>query len=53
MRFRCCAAAGTVLDFLAGLEIRRVSEQVMHTLFEALAMRFEFSLQGIPEIIKN
>ena len=41
------------LDFLAGLEIRRVSEQVMHTLFEALAMRFEFSLQGIPEIIKN
>ena len=39
------------LDFLAGLEIRRVSEQVMHTLFEALAMRFEFSLQGIPEII--
>ena len=41
------------LDFLAGLEIRRVSEQVMHTLFEALAMRFEFSLQGIPEIITN
>ena len=39
------------LDFLAGLEIRRVSEQVMHTLFEALAMRFEFSLQGITEII--
>ena len=39
------------LGFLAGLEIRRVSEQVMHTLFEALAMRFEFSLQGIPEII--
>ena len=41
------------LDFLAGLEIRALAERVMHALFEALAMRFEFSLQGISEIVKN
>ena len=40
-----------VLRFAAGLEIRAIAERVMHALFEALAMRFEFSLQGIPEII--
>lgn len=38
-----------VLAFIATLDIRTLSEQVMHQLFEALAMRFEFSLQGIEK----
>ena len=42
-----------VVRFVEGLDIRAIAERVMHALFEALAMRFEFSLQGIPEIIKN
>ncbi len=36
-----------VLAFVAGLDVRNRAEQVMHQLFAALAMRFEFSLQGI------
>jgi len=32
---------------VAGLDVRKRAEQVMHQLFAALAMRFEFSLQGI------
>ena len=36
-----------VLDFIAALDVRSRAEQVMHQLFAALAMRFEFSLQGI------
>ena len=36
-----------VLAFVAGLDVRKRAEQVMHQLFAALAMRFEFSLQGI------
>ena len=35
--------------FVEGLDIRAIAERVMHALFEALAMRFEFSLQGITE----
>ena len=42
-----------VLDFIAALDVRSRAEQVMHQLFAALAMRFEFSLQGIPEIRKT
>ncbi len=38
-----------VLAFVAGLDVRKRAEQVMHQLFAALAMRFEFSLQGIEE----
>lgn len=38
-----------VLAFVAGLDVRNRAEQVMHQLFAALAMRFEFSLQGIEE----
>ena len=38
-----------VIRFVEGLDIRAISEKVMHALFEALAMRFEFSLQGITE----
>ena len=38
-----------VIRFVEGLDIRTIAEQVMHKLFEALAMRFEFSLQGITE----
>ena len=36
-----------VLAFVAGLDVRKRAEQAMHQLFAALAMRFEFSLQGI------
>ena len=36
-----------VLAFIAALDIRNLAEQVMHQLFAALAMRFEFSLQGL------
>ena len=36
-----------VLAFVAGLDVRKRAEQVMHQLFAARAMRFEFSLQGI------
>lgn len=35
------------IAFVEGLDIRAISEQVMQKLFETLAMRFEFSLQGI------
>ena len=35
--------------FVEGLNIRAIAEQVMHRLFQALAMRFEFSLDGVPE----
>ena len=42
-----------VIRFVEGLDIRAIAEKVMHALFEALAMRFEFSLQGIPEIRKT
>ena len=38
-----------VIRFVEGLDIRTIAERVMHALFEALAMRFEFSLQGITE----
>ena len=38
-----------VIRFVEGLDIRTIAERVMHKLFEALAMRFEFSLQGITE----
>ena len=36
-----------VIGFVEGLDIRTISEQVMQTLFQALAMRYEFSLAGI------
>ena len=35
------------IRFVEGLDIRAISEQVMHTLFQVLAMRYEFSLQEI------
>ena len=38
------------LAFLAGLDIRAVSERVMHTLFQALAMRYEFSLSELEAV---
>ena len=38
-----------VLEFIAGIDIRAVSEQVMQELFKALAMRFEFSLAGLTD----
>ena len=38
---------GRVIRFVEGLDIRAISEQVMQKLFKALAMHYEFSLQGI------
>ena len=38
-----------VIAFVAGLDIRRIAEQVMQKLFQMLAMRYEFSLAGIEE----
>lgn len=35
------------IRFVEGLDIRAISERVMQELFQALAMRFEFSLAGI------
>ena len=36
-----------VIGFVAGLDIRAISEKVMRELFQALAMHYEFSLQQI------
>ena len=36
-----------ILSFLDGLDIRTIAEQVMHKLFRALAMHFEFSLDAV------
>ena len=38
---------GAVLDFIRKLNIRELSEQVMQKLFQALAMRYEFSAQTL------
>ena len=53
-----CAAAcheGAIektVGFIEGLNIREISERVMQELFKALAMHFEFSLNGIMEAEK-
>ncbi len=41
------------LRFVEGLNIRAISEQVMQQLFEALAMRYEFSLQEVEEGLRT
>ena len=41
------AEIAQALAFIEGLDIRTISEQVMQELFGALAMHFEFSLDGI------
>ena len=33
-----------IIRFVEGMDVRAMAERVMHTLFEALAMRYEFSL---------
>lgn len=33
-----------IIAFIGSMDIRTVSERVMHELFKALAMRFEFTL---------
>lgn len=38
-----------ILAFIAGLDIRQISEQVMHRLFSALAMHFSFTLGEMAE----
>ena len=37
-----------VLQFIAGMDIRAISEKVMQDLFQALAMRYDFTL---PETV--
>ena len=39
--------AEAAIAFVERLDIRAISERVMHELFEALAMRYEFSLDGL------
>ena len=41
--------AARAIALVEGLDIRAIAEQVMHKLFEALAMHFDFSLNGITE----
>ena len=36
-----------VLAFLAGLDMRGIAQSVMEKLFRRLAMRYEFSLDGL------
>ena len=36
-----------VLSFLAGLDIRGIAQKVMEELFRQLAMRYEFSPDGL------
>ena len=33
-----------IIGFIRGLDIRKISEEIMHKLFEAVAMHFEFTL---------
>ena len=33
-----------IIEFIRGLDIRKISEEIMHRLFEAVAMHFEFTL---------
>lgn len=40
------------IGFVEGLDIREIAERVMHSLFRALAMRFEFSLQEVEAALK-
>ena len=37
------------LAYIAGRDIRAVSERVMHILFQTLAMRYEFSLSDLTQ----
>ena len=36
-----------MLSFLAGLDMRGIAQSVMEKLFRQLAMRYEFSLDGL------
>ena len=42
--------ADAAIAFVEGLDIRAISERVMQELFEALAMRYEFSLDGLTPV---
>ena len=33
-----------IIGFIRGLDIRKISEKIMHKLFEAVPMHFEFTL---------
>lgn len=42
-----------VLNFIAGLNVRQIAGQVMQALFQAMAVQFEFSLDGILPSFKQ
>ena len=42
-------SAGIMRAYIAGRDIRAVSERVMHILFQTLAMRYEFSLSDLTQ----
>lgn len=39
------------IRFVEGLDIRAISERVMQKLFEALAVRYDFSLQEVEQVL--
>ena len=41
------------IRFVESLDIRAIAERVMHTLFQALAMHYEFSLQEVEEAMNS
>ena len=41
------------IRFVEALDIRAISERVMHTLFQSLAMHFDFSLAELAEPVKE
>ena len=51
LALRCCKVTEDeiekVLSYIAGLDIRKLAQSVMEELFEKLAMRYEFSLEGL------
>ncbi|MGN8914294.1 TetR/AcrR family transcriptional regulator [Anaerofustis butyriciformans] len=51
LALRCCKVPEDeiekVLSYIAGLDIRKLAQSVMEELFEKLAMRYEFSLEGL------
>ncbi|MGO5358548.1 TetR family transcriptional regulator [Anaerofustis sp. LCP19S3_F7] len=51
LALRCCKVPEDeiekVLSYIVGLDIRKLAQSVMEELFEKLAMRYEFSLEGL------
>ena len=51
LALRCCKVPEdeieNVLAYIAGFDVRNLAQSVMEELFEKLAMRYEFSLEGL------